>query len=61
MPKVVVQTASAGDAFDLGLPSAAGDSMQTVSVEPLSGPIEMVVVNDASPKFRYYISLVTRQ
>jgi len=30
-------TVSAGDAFDLALPST-GDSMQMVAMEPLSGP-----------------------
>lgn len=42
MTNIMMQTAPAGDAFDIGLLSA-GDSMQTVLVESLSGPIEIFV------------------
>jgi len=71
MPNIAVQAAAAGDAPDVGLPSAAStqdpvtidsqpanDSSQTVSVEPSSGPTEIIVANYASPKFRFYIALV---
>ncbi|CAI6364533.1 unnamed protein product [Macrosiphum euphorbiae] len=34
---------------------SAGDSMQTASVESLSGPTEMVVANYVSSKFRYSV------
>lgn len=54
MANAVVQTASAGDASDVELPSAA--STQTVSAEPSSGP--MVMANYASPKRLYNILLV---
>lgn len=38
--------------------TSAGDSMQTVLVEPLSGPSETVVECHASPMIHYYIPLV---
>jgi len=53
-----MQAATAVDASDIDSPSA-GDSIQTVSVEPSSGPTQVVVTNyyDSS-KFRYSICSV---
>jgi len=64
MPKVVVQTASAGDASDVEFPSAAGIDRFTVcrrleaNGRQVARPMAMVVADYASPKFRYYILLV---
>jgi len=71
MPNMAVKMAFAGDASDRACggeardgidrftPPSSGDSMQTASGEPLSGPSEMIVANYyASPKFRRCISLV---
>jgi len=66
MPNIAVKMAFAGDTSVTAFSDdardgkftdspSAGDSMQTASVESLSGPTEMVVANYASSKSRHCV------
>jgi len=48
------------DSVSIDSPSSgwSNRSMQTISVKTLSGPVEMVIENYSTPKFRYYVSSV---